>query len=468
MKYQILSFALLVVCTGLLQAADGTLKPSTVQRSSATDHAVFDSDPKHLWNRLHRALFVRNSGGDDSYGAGQVDPPLWADTQAFLLAGESHRSAISVLDEFLANAGEELHTDPLKRVILQHDLWSVFDWTANATTAFDHPASDALPKVDDHESARRALRERLSAAIRRLALEQAQIDALPNNYAQAIRSKTYASGFSTDDPAQAFLPSDLFDAKSTWVCVRGAASGPTAPIHTNYYRGRAAFLVYLHLPDGVQSTEAYLTKLNEAMEASTAETAGSLALPQFPVGTAVALVRQMSAISTQGQITPTPIIQTVQLRAYRQVGGDIKDHAASQAMVKFKLDRAALFAEAAGGLVPVTTKQRLVQSILNDTESNYVGENQQTVLSSCIACHSCGGSTARGIFTFDQHSWVGYKKLAEQDQRLIPTNLETELARTAAWKQTRHDWQLLQGWMSIDRVRNPGKTEVLGASNLPN
>ena len=46
------------------------------------------------------------------------------------MEGKSHEQAIAVLDEFLAEHGEELVKDPLKRAILQRDLWAVFDWTA--------------------------------------------------------------------------------------------------------------------------------------------------------------------------------------------------------------------------------------------------------------------------------------------------------------------------------------------------
>src|SRR5205085_4483421 len=91
---------------------------------------IYDADPHHLWNRLHRALYVRTAADGREVGADRLDPLLWANTR-HLLSGKSHEDAVAVLDEFLNHHGEQLILDPLRRAILQRDLWAVFDWAAD-------------------------------------------------------------------------------------------------------------------------------------------------------------------------------------------------------------------------------------------------------------------------------------------------------------------------------------------------
>src|SRR5262245_2034777 len=64
-------------------------------------HAIYDSDPAHLWNRLHRALYVRSTRKGEEYGRDELDPLLWEETD-HLLVGPSHQQAIKLLDEFLS------------------------------------------------------------------------------------------------------------------------------------------------------------------------------------------------------------------------------------------------------------------------------------------------------------------------------------------------------------------------------
>ena len=42
--------------------------------------------------------------------------------------GECRAARTALLDQFLGQGGEKLSTDPLKRVLLQHDLWTLFDF----------------------------------------------------------------------------------------------------------------------------------------------------------------------------------------------------------------------------------------------------------------------------------------------------------------------------------------------------
>ena len=89
--------------------------------------SLFHSDSNHLWNKLHEALFVRVDKDGREYGRDAVDPLLWPGTSKFLLQGKSHEKVLALLDEFITKGGDKLIKDPLRRAVMQHDLWAVFD-----------------------------------------------------------------------------------------------------------------------------------------------------------------------------------------------------------------------------------------------------------------------------------------------------------------------------------------------------
>src|SRR6266487_1346341 len=72
-----------------------------VRSDTADDeNTIYDSDPKHLWNRLQETLFIRTAPGWKSYGIDRLDLLFWSSTK-HLLVEPSHRQALAVLDEFL-------------------------------------------------------------------------------------------------------------------------------------------------------------------------------------------------------------------------------------------------------------------------------------------------------------------------------------------------------------------------------
>ncbi len=133
--------------------------------SDSTEWRLYDRNPDHVWNRLYRSFYGRAAADGREYGYDELDPLLWDSTKRHL-SGESHDRAIRVLDEFLRIHAERLIPDPLKRAILQRDLWAVFDWAAGAPE----------PK---------SLQVKLAQVIRRLALSDNEIRSLPDNYRYA-------------------------------------------------------------------------------------------------------------------------------------------------------------------------------------------------------------------------------------------------------------------------------------------
>src|SRR5262249_16486294 len=68
---------------------------------------------------------------------------------------------LGLLNEFLDIRGEKLIAHPLKRTLLQHDLWAIFDWLAD-------PSVEHVSKTAHLGAQRRALRNRLALVIRRV------------------------------------------------------------------------------------------------------------------------------------------------------------------------------------------------------------------------------------------------------------------------------------------------------------
>jgi hypothetical protein len=291
-----------------------------------TDHptpsySIYHPDPLHLWNRLHDALLVRRGPDGKTYGHDRLEPLLWPESK-HLLHGPSHDAAAAVLQEFLKVRGEKLIDDPVKRAVLQRDLWLIFNWLQGSHSDFAEPKPDA--------SAVRAAQEKLSklvaAVIGRLALRPDEIRKLPDNYAAAVASGQFASRFDPRKLDRPYLPPDLFTADGSWVCV-GRTEGITAPLHlaegSSHGFNNSIFLVFLRLPAGRAATGEYLKTM-----------------PAFPKGTEVALVRRALLIDTSHRVVPSPLTESVQLR-FEYVPSE------------FRVSRPQLFVDRAGGLRPV-------------------------------------------------------------------------------------------------------------------
>src|SRR5215213_8730362 len=98
----------LLMLAGLLPVAGAIGGPEQAPAPRPVDarFAPYSPDPDHAWNRLHRALFVREAA-DGSRHAHTTDPLLYRGSSKLLLAGERHRDAIARLDAFLAGRADQ-------------------------------------------------------------------------------------------------------------------------------------------------------------------------------------------------------------------------------------------------------------------------------------------------------------------------------------------------------------------------
>ena len=312
-----------VICVvALIGAASWAADDSPPQSRSH-----YHTDPDHLWNRLHEAMFVRVGPDGRAYGQDRLEPLLWANSK-YLLEDRSHERVMALLEEFLKNKGEKLIDDPLKRAVLQRDLWLVFNWLEGLHRGFAEP----IPTVEVAPAAQERMRGPLAAVIGRLALSPQEIRDLPNNYAAAIASGQFAKSFDLEKHDQPYLPPDLFAANGPWVSV-GRTDGRTAPQHLREENPftNSVFFVFLRLPAGRAAVAEYLKDR-----------------PPFPKGTKLALVRRAMLIDTSHRVVPSNLTESVQIRVIRD--GEVP--------FEFRLSRSQLFADRAGGLRPSGDDER--------------------------------------------------------------------------------------------------------------
>ena len=407
---------------------------------------LYDPEPNHMWNRLYRCFYRREGRDGREYGYDELDPLLWWSTK-YLLKKPAYQDAIVVLDEFLSAHAEKMIADPLKRAILQRDLWAIFDWT---TTVLNN----SQEKLD--------LQIKLVQVIKRLALSPDQIAALPNTYKQATNSRAFASAHDPNKREQPFLPPDLFDHKGPWVQLSARGGEPVALAHVGFLSGRSVFLIFMRLPEGRAATVKYLRTLSDFPKPwlpdpeEPRRLLPNPDLPEFPSGTQLALVREMVLIDSQGNLRPTNIIEDIQIRVHHKIPSgipaafDIDRNKARDAMdvYEFKLSRAGLFTTQSGGLRALAkgdTEFPLFMShgidLFEETSPGFPLERELRVsLQACASCH----------FRPGVHSMLSRRSNSEI---LMSWDLNYESAEATGWKGRQYNWGLLQGlWNSQPRA----------------
>lgn len=273
----------------------------------AEDSVIYDANPSHPWNLLSAALH--------SDSPVRFESP--ADFEARLLTGEGYAGALKALDDFVAHHGEKLTRDPVKRALLQSELWATFDHVSDGT--------------GESQVRRNAIARRCAILIERLALSDAEIAALPDTYALTAKSRFYPPVYDPLRVDATFLPDDLFVDARPWVMLSASAkeiSQPAATQHVKATQGRSVFYPMIRLPAGREATLAYLKELavfpepyvsNEIYRSypyARSALRFNPALPQFPAGTQVALVRRMVLVDSRGELRVSPITESIQLRVY--------------------------------------------------------------------------------------------------------------------------------------------------------
>lgn len=299
--------------------------------------AVYTDDPQDSWNRIFHCLFTRvlkirlsedfpegapfaESGAGGMSGkkvSTRIFERIESGDRAIepLYPHEQFRAAVSaaqLLEEprfseirkaLAAALAEPESRPPLARALMQSDVWAAYDFLARDVT--DWILKDAPIALFRERQA--VLRGLLAPLIRKLALTSAEIQALPDNYA--------ASG--------AKLP-DLFGADSGWLEVQGNAERE----HERAAWNRRAARVFLKPLEKPADRREFLGKGNDADFHKQIE--------------AAALVIQNLLVNQRGEVVPSPLTYSVQIRVL--AGGD-----QPKSFAEFELTRRGLLTNAEPG-----------------------------------------------------------------------------------------------------------------------
>ena len=391
----------------------GVIAASTVHAENA---AIYDANPEHPWNRLSAALHT------DTPAAFLAPAELARQMQI----GKPYDDAVIALDDFLAHHYEKKIATPVKRALLQSELWATFDDVADATGG--------------EQVKRKEIARRCAAIIQRLALSETEIAGLPDTYAFTVKNRVFPTAYDSAHAQNAFLPPDLLDESGPWVMLSSSDFQPAAIQHVKATQGRAVFYVLIHLPAGRQATIAYLKRLAEfpqpyVWDDSYAQFPYARSpvkfnrdLPQFPPGTQVALVRRMLLTTSTGELVVTPITESIQLRVYakepKEVGFDTVD---AQNFYELRLVPDELF-KGGGGLRE--RKGERPDSRLIFTKAT---------LFSMGGCQNCHGSP--GVLSLNTYTHLFGPR--PNTPWFEPSSVAWQNTHTLNWKKRDYTWGLL-------------------------
>lgn len=390
------------------------------------DEGIFDPDPQHPWNRLDAALTTDERVPDFPVDGGREHFRRW------LFTGPKYQRALSELNAFPDRKSDRLIRDPMKRAVLQSKLWAIFDSVSD-------------PTGDDYRQERQAIARPAFELVQRLALTETEIAALPDNYAATVAAKKFPTSHNPAHADQPFLPPDLLPIGLAWLAIADRAGFPPAAAkHAEAVQGRSVFYVLVRLPGGVRQTQAYTRTLagqpkpyvweESYAQHPYARSAVRVApdLPQFPAGTQVALVRRMLLPDSNGELRLTPIIESIQIRAYL-TDPSANSEQQQQAVFEFHLSPKDLFADGSG--------LHSIESTVGETRTLFEGPSMFGSL--CSNCHAASGIYSVQTYTqaFGRRRPSPWFEAVSSDEYL---NLHA-----LNWKQRQYEWGLLQGMWKI-------------------
>ena len=397
--------------------------------SRADAATLFDPNPSHPWNRLYAALFSETPADQYRGPQARVD---WAKPDP-RLSGPEYDSLLAALDKFLGSHAEKLVVSPVKRALLQSALWATFDQVS------DPRGVERLPRIE--------IARRCAAIIQRISLSDAEIASLPDNYSIAVKQGGFPTDYDPEHRERAFLPPNLFDAQGPWVMLlTGLDSGPAAIQHVQAVQGRSVFYVFIRLPEDRAATLRYLHELayfpqpyawNEMYTPypyARSPVKLSADLPQLPQGTEVALLRRMILPSARGELTVTPITESLQLRVYAVDPKTAQwGKAGNQVFHELRMAPTELFA-GTNGLV---AHQRFEgPDPLMDFE-----EPSTVVRGACSDCHAPIGVQSLHTYTH----MMGPPRTTPWFE---PAQQKYQDMDTLDWKRRDFTWGLLQGFFA--------------------
>ena len=368
-------------------------------------------DEGDAFDELYDVLMIRRALNGDSYGENEISPIIFK-FSAFPFDDATFPRLKTALNNMTAENIKAL-SHP-QRAVLQRQLWAVFD--ATTPSRFRTGRS--------HQKHRDAVRSQLADLIRKLALSRSEIEALPSTLPATVRSKKYPSKFTIESPFQPFLPPELSDNSSGWICF-GRRSSPVT-FHARDNRWRSAFFQFIRLPKGRQASIDYLRHWKK-------ENA-------FPAGTQVALIEQAFLISNDGAIVLSPLTASIQLRAFRNVEEHVREAESTTQCVAEFISRPRDYANGNALLTAVQSSDFRLKVLTAGGKNDLLDLVKDPTVSvlprlqQCMNCHGGAGTNSLGDVVVPR----GELKSLQQRSR-------AEIAEaTARAKQEDSSWQLLQ------------------------
>jgi outer membrane protein assembly factor BamB len=472
---------------------------------------LYDPQPEHLWNRLFAAFYIRPSElpsrpeypkdstkldeWDRRLRAGKLPAgpvikrieggdipsfPAWQKTRHYSDPATFERT-VKLLDEFIETAGEKLIADPLKRAFLQRDLWAVFDHlVAQNIARFNDPAltgrQSSVPDYQvntfwqpDHklgpeelqaDPARIARREtlcrKLAVVIKRLALPKHTIEALPDNYAAAIRSGRFAAQHEFD-PKRDYLPPGLLTDPDEWVEIdnssahlnRQAQEGQMMLLAWSI-RGRSYYRVFWRFPGGRRAVEDYLGYLQrEGVDWKKTARYGLVAykpgVRQIPEGTEAAIVQFPVVLDDRLVPVPTRVAELVHVFVYKNVNGRPDPQTNTGRGLngaQYVVRRRLLFDGLKhGGLDRNADDAPAYRTLVNGSRDWGAFGRQQSVVQTCLHCHMFDKEKV-GLFSLNVTSCHAPDQVAGVviPMGSGPVRTCSHAERTARWKSRQEDY----------------------------
>jgi hypothetical protein len=372
---------------------------------------AYDSDAAHPWNRLHRALFRRVDQTGREFGRQALDPYIWS-VSLHLRRGAAHTEALTALDALLLSPRDGPWLDPVRRAMLQRDLWAVFDQVTAGGEG------SRVPQLE----------VRLARAIRALALPREEILALPDVLELAVASQSFPVAYD-GNINNTYLPPGLRVASGEWICL-GREDGLAAITHVESFPfyGRSLFLPCLRAPGGQGATTDFLRALQARPRGAA-----------VPEGAEVALIRQALLIDDEGEVVLSPLVESIQLRYLHAAGG--------MRSFDLSLDRDLLSSSAPNMLRAtsrVAEEPMLFRSHMNDPFGNTEGVHGVARMTTCQSCHVDrfqGISGAASILTVSR---ARFDLPDGMSGAVEPVEMATEALRTIAWKLAHPSWERLR------------------------
>ena len=424
---------------------------------------LFDVDPRHLWNRVFAAVTIRPSllpsvrGGPAVArieGGDRIEFFGWGGTTYWDEPANVERLE-RLLDEFLGQQGEKLSTDPLKRVLLQRDLWALFDFLMIRYIA---RRGDVEVRQRRNELCRK-----LARAIEALALPAAMLTKLPDNYALAIQSGRFA-GTHEFNPRREYLPPLLLSNADEWQELDFYQARRSEDVERRYvflhmlaFQGRSYFRVFCHFPKGRAQLENYLQELDaRGIDWRASAQHGSVALtpdaPKPPAGTEVALVQFLIALDTNLQPVPTSIVESVRLLIFKNSDGNT-DAATNLGngvnAAKYTLKRRLALAEGGmrhGGLQREPDDLPVYRVLFENEAAPDWGSRGRyyRLTADCRACHSGAGQSGVQMIGSMINTASIDSGAAMGVSHVLPANTPSpHPARTVKWKTAEESYRRL-------------------------